>query len=133
MITGVDPSAAMLRSAARRNRDAISAGRMTLHQTTVAGLQTSACSFDAVIAVHTLQFLEPLADEALALAKRLRPSGRLVTLTHEWSLARRAGSVEAFLDHASVAFAHAGFHDIRHGRGRAERGRVVVFRAVRGD
>jgi trans-aconitate methyltransferase len=37
MITGVDPSASMLRSAERRNRAVISAGRMTLHQTTVAG------------------------------------------------------------------------------------------------
>lgn len=68
MITGVDPSASMLRSAVQRNRAAISAGKMTLHQTTVAGLEASACGFDASVAVHTLQFFEPLEDEAIALA-----------------------------------------------------------------
>jgi hypothetical protein len=45
----------------------------------------SACSFDGAVAVHTLQFLEPLEAAATALAERLRPSGRLVTLTHAWA------------------------------------------------
>jgi hypothetical protein len=66
MITGVDPSAAMLRSAVRRNGAVITAGKMTLHRTPVAGLETPACGFDAAVAAHTLQFFGPFEDGAIA-------------------------------------------------------------------
>jgi hypothetical protein len=54
----------------------------------------------------------------------------LVSLTHDWALAKRSGDVETWLTAAHEAFAPA-FEEIEGLRGRAEKGRIVVFTARR--
>jgi len=130
-VLGVDPSAAMLKSAARRNRAAIGAGRVRLELAHAHAIPAPAADFDAAIAVNTLQLCEPLAATMLELARVLRPGGRLVSLTHDWAMARHAGSSAAWLDQAQAAFALAGFVDFQSLPAQAERGRSIAVLARR--
>lgn len=131
-VLGLDPSSAMLRQAARRNRAALSLGRVRLEPRRADELSTADGEFDGALAVNSLQMCQPLSAAAKALAARLHPGARLVSLTHDWALARRSGvTAEAFLDAAAATFAAAGFGEIIRGRGEAEKGRIVLFEATK--
>jgi hypothetical protein len=62
----------------------------------------------------------------------LKPGAQLVSLTHDWALARHGGSAEAWLAEARAALAAAGFVELRDFRGHAEKGRIVALTARRG-
>lgn len=131
-ILGVDPSAAMLGLASRRNRAAIGEGRVRLARTTADRLDAGPASFDGAIAVNTLQLCEPIAATAAELARVLRPGARLMTLTHDWAAAKHAGSADASAATTLAALAAAGFRDGVATAGRTEKGRSIVLSAIRG-
>lgn len=130
-VLGVDPSAAMLKQATRRNRRWIAEGRVTLERATADCTPADAAAFDGVIAVNTLQLCEPIAATATELARVLKPGARLVSLTHDWAAAKHAGSVEAWTCAVLAALANAGFIEGRAAAGKAEKGRAIALTARR--
>lgn len=87
-VLGLDPSAAMVRTARRR---LVRRGR-TEAVTLVAAPATAAppdAAIDAAVAVNCQQFWDPHRTSVGAIAAALRPGGRLVTLTHRWAIAKR--------------------------------------------
>lgn len=87
-VIALDPSAAMLRAARRRLARHGQGGIVTLIQDTAARAELQAGSIDAAIAVNTHQLWEPHLDTIRNLAHALRPSGRVVSVTHEWAIAK---------------------------------------------
>jgi arsenite methyltransferase len=76
-VIGVDIAASMIRGAAGRHREAVTQGRLVLHQAAMADLPMPAGSVDAAMTVHTLYFVADLASSLAALARVLVPGGRL--------------------------------------------------------
>jgi ubiquinone/menaquinone biosynthesis C-methylase UbiE len=130
-VVGVDPSATMVDTAARANRVAVAAGRVALHAARADAIPAMDAALDGAIAVNSLQLCEPFAATCAELARVLKPGARLVSLTHDWALARHAGTVEAWLEMARRALQAAGFEDVNDARGSAEKGRIVVLTARR--
>jgi SAM-dependent methyltransferase len=130
-VVGLDPSAAMMRAATRRNRAAIASGQVRLVRATLEAFAGQSANFDLAIAVHSLQFCRPLDRAAATLGDLLAPGGRLVTITHGWAMARTAGTIERFLQEAQAAFAATGFVDIQAGAAKADKGDAVRFAARR--
>jgi SAM-dependent methyltransferase len=130
-VLGIDPSAAMVAQAARRNRDAVTAGRVALQQATLALAQLDPASFDGAIAVNTWQLCEPFAEHVATLRGALKPGGRFVALTHDWAAATHASSPEAWLDTVRAAFEAGGFTILHCGRGRSEKARILLLSTER--
>jgi SAM-dependent methyltransferase len=128
-VLGIDPSAAMVAQATRRNRDAVAAGRVAFQQATLAMAQLDSATFDAAVAVNTWQLCEPFADHVAILLGALKPGGRFVSLTHDWAAATHASSPEAWLDTVRAAFEAGGFAILDCGRGRSEKGRILLVTA----
>lgn len=131
-VVGVDPSQAMQRLASKRCRADIEQGRIELLLARADSIPIPDRSFDGALAINTLQLCNPLADTAAELKRVLRPGARLVSITHEWALRRRAGSVEAWVAEAREAFAAHGFRDIVAQAARAEKGRAIAVTLGRG-
>jgi SAM-dependent methyltransferase len=130
-IVGIDPSGTMLKVAARRNRRALASGQMSLIRSDLSGFRNEGPPFDGVVAVHSLQFCRPLDVAAGQLAVLMRPGARLVTITHDWAMARHAGSVDAFVAEAELGFAAAGFSGFASGPAKAEKGGAILVTATR--
>jgi ubiquinone/menaquinone biosynthesis C-methylase UbiE len=131
MILGVDPSAAMMRAACRRNRKANAEGRVRLVLTTAESIPAPDAWLDGALAVNALQLCEPIEATAKELARVLKPGARVVSLTHDWAAARRAGSAEAWAEGVMAALGQAGFGQTRTWRARAETGRAIGLEATR--
>jgi SAM-dependent methyltransferase len=130
-ILGLDPSAAMAAQAARLNRAAIAAGRVALQQATLAMARLEGESFDGAVAVNTWQLCEPFAEHVAILRAALKPGARFVALTHDWAAATHAASAEVWAEAVRAAFEAGGFTITEHGRGRAEKGRILLLTAER--
>lgn len=77
-VYGVDHSDVMLRQAARRNRAAIRAGRVTLTRAPVDRLPPALDGpFDAILAVNSLGFWPAPSERLQELRRRLAPGGRI--------------------------------------------------------
>ena len=77
-VVGVDISETMARLARRRNRRAISRGKLVVRREDIAALPLDGSNFDRIFCVHAIYFW-PDADAVLAtLAAALRPGGKLV-------------------------------------------------------
>lgn len=75
-VHGVEPSVAMLARARRTHRDAVAAGRLELHEATMATLPFTDGALDGWVSTNTVYFVEDL-DVALREAARvLAPGGR---------------------------------------------------------
>jgi ubiquinone/menaquinone biosynthesis C-methylase UbiE len=131
-IVGVDPSSTMVREASRRNRSAIASGRIKIVQNTINEISWPDDSLDGALAVHTLQMCQPLARTARVLRSMLRPGGRFVSITHDWALAKQAGSVASFVQDAKSQFETAGFVEVASRPAQADRGRAILFQACNG-
>ncbi|MGE5594967.1 MAG: class I SAM-dependent methyltransferase [Hyphomicrobiales bacterium] len=129
-VCGVDPSAEMVRAATKRNRRAIAAGRVELTQTTAASLPWPGASFDAAIAVNSLQLWSPLDASLAEVARVLRPGEQLVTLTHRWAAGRR-GAHDAWVADMRAALERHGFTGIETWTGRSRTGATIGIRARR--
>ena len=131
-ITGIDPSAAMLADARRRNRTWIEAGTVALVQTTAAALPGGDASFDGAVAVNSIQMWDPFEASLKEVGRVLRPGGRMVSLTHDWALTKSTGRdpEEWFLWVSDIA-RRCGFIEARMWPARAEDGRSVAFEATK--
>ncbi len=83
-VIGVEVSAVMAATAARRNAGPIAAGRVSLRRGDGTDLPLPDDSLDAVLGVHTIYFWPDPGATLVDIARTLRPGGRLV-------LAFRAG------------------------------------------
>ncbi|ADD45780.1 class I SAM-dependent methyltransferase [Stackebrandtia nassauensis] len=128
-IGGIDPSAYMVKRATRRNRAA--AARIRLERAYTAAIPWPDASFDGAIAVNSIQFWNPLADNASEVARVLRPGARLVTFTHDWALARGGQTLEGWQTTAEATFRDCGFTDVESHPGKSEDGHIVAFCATR--
>ncbi len=129
---GIDPSAAMVRAARRRNREAIRRGHAEVVRASADAVPEPDGAFGAATAVNSLQLWDPLDPSVAELARVLRPGGVFVAMTHEWAV-RRHGSVDHWLDHIGDVLARHGFGDVANERRRFRSGDGLVVRAVRGD
>jgi ubiquinone/menaquinone biosynthesis C-methylase UbiE len=77
-VVGVDVSASMSRSAARRNQRALAEGRLELHTGDSAALPFLGARFHKVLAVHTLYFWDSPITHLREIWRVLRPGGALV-------------------------------------------------------
>jgi ubiquinone/menaquinone biosynthesis C-methylase UbiE len=131
-VVGVDPSAAMLAEARRRNRRWIDSGAVELLESTAASLGSEDAAFDGAIAVNSIQLWEPLDASLREVARVLRSGARLVTLTHDWAIERSTGtSVASWSEQIRALCGVSGFTTPRVWRGRAEGGKSVAFEAIR--
>jgi arsenite methyltransferase len=103
--------------AARRNRTAIAAGRVRLHQASVDALPLSDAECDKVFTVHTLYFWPDLAAALTEIRRVLKPRGRLVLGWREDPGAARSfpESVYRFPDKMAAvrALEEAGYGPVR--------------------
>ncbi|MGA8724784.1 MAG: methyltransferase domain-containing protein [Acidimicrobiales bacterium] len=131
-VVGVDPSAAMLAEASRRNRRWIDVGSVELVEATAALLDLENGAFDGAIAVNSIQLWEPLDVSLREVSRVLRSGARLVSLTHDWAIERSTGrDVDGWSERICMLSEAAGFTAPRVWRGRAEDGRSVAFAATR--
>jgi SAM-dependent methyltransferase len=78
LVAGVDPSAAMCRMAALRNRPAAAQGRVEIRQAPAEAIPYPDGTFDKVVTVHTVYFWPDLALALGEIARVLKAGGRLV-------------------------------------------------------
>lgn len=128
-VGGIDPSPLMVKRARRRVRAA--ADRVRLERAYADRIPWPDASFDGAIAVNSIQFWNPLADNATEVARVLRPGARLVTFTHDWALARGGQTLDGWVAAAEQTFAGCGFTGISSWQGRSEEGRITGFSATR--
>ncbi|MEA5367255.1 class I SAM-dependent methyltransferase [Amycolatopsis sp., V23-08] len=81
LVVGVDHSPVMIRQAGRRNRAAVKAGRVRLVPAPVESLSLTGEPFDAVLAVNTIGMWPAPAARLRALARLLRPGGRIALVS----------------------------------------------------
>ena len=116
-IIGVETSALMLRTAARRNAGPIAAGRITLHHGDGTVLPLPDASLDAVLGVHTIYFWPDPPATLADIARTLHPGGRLVLAFRDGEHALPARLDPAIYRVPSTTAAtewlhHAGFGDV---------------------
>jgi SAM-dependent methyltransferase len=88
-VFGIDHSMTMLAQAARRNRRAISLGRIHLLCGRLAALPFKAESIDKILAVHVAYFVGGDAAEILEARRVLRPGGKIAVFVTERSTMTR--------------------------------------------
>lgn len=75
---GLDRSSAMLRSAARRNRQVLRSGQMALLCGDLSALPVAEGSFDKIVTIHTFYFWDDPPSVLSGLLRVLKPGGRIV-------------------------------------------------------
>lgn len=88
-VTGIDRSTAMLDQAARRNRRAMAAGRVTLRRADFTDLPFAAATFDGILAANVAYFWADPPAMTGELRRLLRPGGRLVVYVTDAETMRR--------------------------------------------
>jgi ubiquinone/menaquinone biosynthesis C-methylase UbiE len=129
-VGGADPSAVMLEEATRRNRADVRARRVRLARTGANALPFANACFDGALAVNSVQLWEPFEPSFVEVARVLRPGAHLVTLTHDWAIAKHAPP-DVWLERAGRALAAAGFVEPRHWSGGARSGKTLGLAARR--
>lgn len=128
-VGGIDPSPYMVKRATRRNRAA--ADRIRLERAYTAAIPWPDASFDGAIAVNSIQFWNPLADNTTEVARVLKPGAKLVTFTHDWALARGGTTTAEWLATAKRVLGETGFDEVDSWPGKAEDGHIVALCAKR--
>ena len=128
VVGGVDPSAAMVRQARRRNRDAIESGQVTLERSTADSIPWPDGTFNGVLAVNCLQLWDPLDASVREVIRVLAGGGRLVAFTHVWAIEKRS-PLEQWVAATSGLFQGAGFVDVAHRTAQFRSGQGLVLRA----
>ena len=130
-VAGVDPSEAMLRQAAARNRRAIAAGRVELARGDARSIPFRAGSFDKVLAANCVQFWGDRPAALAEIRRVLAPGGLLLIgiRVHDPQRRRFAspGFREEQIEAVRTAVERAGFADVRTLRRHAGREVVGIF------
>jgi len=129
-VAGIDPSAAMLEQARRRNRAAVADGRACLVGAGAEAIPFPGSAFDGAVAVNSMQMWDPLEAGLGEVARVLRPGGVLVALTHCWAIEKRA-PVPSWVDTTTAALRESGFADVSSHTARFRSGDGLVLRARR--
>ncbi|HEV2309135.1 MAG TPA: class I SAM-dependent methyltransferase, partial [Acidimicrobiia bacterium] len=117
-VVGIDPSAVMVRAAARRLPPS---APVELLAEPLEALEPSRGPFDRAVAVNCHQCFEP-HDVALAqLSRALAPGARFVSLTHDWAIEKRQ-PVPVWREQVERDAAAAGFGDPAWSAGRYRSG-----------
>lgn len=126
-VLGLDPSKAMV-GAARRRLARHSRGDRVELLPVAADRAPADGDFDAVVSVNSEQLWAPHLDSLVAVAKALRPGGRLVSLTHAWAITKHCSLPEwrAMVESDLVA---SGLEPPRWTEGRFRSGPALGYRA----
>lgn len=125
-LCGIDPSAVMVKAAAKLNRSALESGRLRLVQCGIAELTPDNGPFEGALAVNAIQMCEPIDHTARQLRALLAPGARLITITHDWAMKKQAGSVANFVARLGDALTKAGFSQVESRAAIAEKGRAII-------
>lgn len=128
VIGGVDPSAAMVQQASRRNAAAVDRGQVLLERSTAASIPWPDSTFSGVLAVNSLQFWEPLETSVREVVRVLALGGHLVTLTHVWAIEKRC-PLDQWIERLTETLADEGLHDVVHRTASYRSGAGLLLRA----
>jgi ubiquinone/menaquinone biosynthesis C-methylase UbiE len=128
-VCGVDPSATMVEQAGRRNRAAVSEGRVELVQAGAEDLPWADDAFDAAVAVNSMQLCDPLDRALREVSRVLRPGGVLVALTHIWAV-EKAMRVDEWTAATGDLLQRSGFTGVAARTGAFRSGPGLVQRAA---
>jgi SAM-dependent methyltransferase len=113
LVVGVDHSELMLRMAARRNAQAVIAGRMALQLGCAERLPDLGAAFDRIMAVNVVIFwAEPVA-RLRELRERLRPGGRLALTVQPRSRGATDADARRIGETLAQQLSEAGFRNVR--------------------
>ena len=127
VVGGVDPSAAMLQQARRRNLSSVECGQVTLKRGTADSIPWPDGTFTGALAVNSIQLWDPLDASAREVVRVLAPRGRLVAITHVWAIEKRL-PLEQWASAVVELLAAAGFDDIAHRTAPFRSGQGLVLR-----
>jgi ubiquinone/menaquinone biosynthesis C-methylase UbiE len=127
VVGGVDPSAAMLQQARRRNLPAIECGQVSLERSTADSIPWPDATFTGALAVNSIQFWDPLDVSVREVGRVLTPGGRLVAITHVWAIEKQF-PLERWATAAAELLAAAGFDHIAHWTAPFRSGQGLVLR-----
>jgi SAM-dependent methyltransferase len=130
-VTAVDPSPVMVRAARRRLARHRPAVAMRLVEGTALDLCFEPEVFDAVVAVNSQQLWRPHRHSLANIARSLRPGGRLVTLTHQWAIAR-GRAIGMWQAAVKEDLAATGFGEPEWTEATYRTGRAIGLEATRG-
>lgn len=128
VVGGVDPSAAMVRRARRRNRVAIGSGQVLLERSTAASIPWPDGTFTGVLAVNSMQLWDPLGASVHEVVRVLAPAGRFVALTHVWAIEKRS-TLDQWVTATCQLLGEAGFDCLGHRTAPFRSGQGVILRA----
>jgi ubiquinone/menaquinone biosynthesis C-methylase UbiE len=129
-VVGIDPSSVMVEQARRRTRVAVAEGRVELAQCGADDIPWGDRSFDGVVAVNSVQLWEPFVASVHEVARVLRADGTLVTVTHEWAIAKRAPLPE-WIEATVAVLQDAGFDGVTHRTDRFRSGSGLILCATK--
>lgn len=112
-VVGADPSALMLRQAARRNQGAVAAGVLHLLNDALPNLSAVSGPFHKAFSANVLQFVPDVQGALLRLRGLLSPAGVLATTYQPRHAGATADDAHRFAEHLSHAMAQSGFGGVR--------------------
>lgn len=127
-VGGVDPSAAMVHQARRRNLSAVESGQVTLERSTADSMPWPDGTFTGALAVNCIQLWDPLDASVREVVRVLAPAGRLVSTTHVWAIEKRS-PLEQWVSATEELLGEAGFDQIAHRIASFRSGKGLVLRA----
>jgi SAM-dependent methyltransferase len=113
MVIGVDHSQVMIRQARRRNKPAISSGRVRLVLSPVERLSIRDGPFDAALAVNTVGMWPDPTARLRELARLLRPGGRIALVSQPRCPGATAATSAAAANELAGQLTEAGFEHLR--------------------
>ncbi|MEP7336712.1 MAG: class I SAM-dependent methyltransferase, partial [Acidobacteriota bacterium] len=135
LVAGVDPSNAMVRHAAKRNRELIKAGSVELWQGSVSNIPYEYARFDRVLAVDNYQHWPHAEFNLVEVQRVLKPGGPLALCVRmQRPLMQASGFTREDVEEAAGLVRWVGFHDVRiiysneHGYRRRDGAACIIAR-----
>ncbi len=128
VVGGVDPSAAMVQQARRRNLSAVESGQVTLERGTADSMPWPDGTFSGAVAVNCMQLWDPLDVSVREVVRVLAPGGRLVAITHVWAVEKQV-PLEQWVRALVGLLGGTGFDQISHRTASFRSGKGLVVRA----